>query len=133
MTLAMLQDLTGKKFGKWTVTGRGQPGYWLCTCECGCTRQVRGDNLKKDRSRSCISCREFRNSRPKNFNAKTYDAWRYIRRSYSNIDREWIDYRVFLREVGEPPDEKHWLRVSNKHNVVNKDNVKWTRLAKTQK
>lgn len=51
-----------KKVGKWTLgaftpggkhtTPRSYP-KWLCTCECGTTRQVRDDQLKVGKSLSC--------------------------------------------------------------------------------
>lgn len=51
-----LTDLTGQKFGKWTVLSHSHVTrtrhnstvhYWNCECECGTKRAVRGDSLKK--------------------------------------------------------------------------------------
>ena len=45
------RDLTGEKFGKWTVEGlnveksRGKAKYWNCLCDCGNKRIVLGSNL----------------------------------------------------------------------------------------
>ena len=53
------QDLTGKKFGKWTVLGFGGSkngnNYWECICECGNKGLIRGNNLKSGGSTSCSS------------------------------------------------------------------------------
>lgn len=52
-------DLTGQKFGLWTVlypTERrnGNGGiYWMCQCECGTQREVGSSELRQGRSRSC--------------------------------------------------------------------------------
>lgn len=53
----MLFDLTGRRFGRWVVIHRDgrvkKATTWLCLCDCGTTRVVRGDNLRKGRSTSC--------------------------------------------------------------------------------
>lgn len=46
-----LYDLTGQKFGRWTVLGRAgndenRAATWLCHCECGAERVVRGYALR---------------------------------------------------------------------------------------
>lgn len=55
-------DLTGKKFGKWTVlyrdTNKGEDGkriYWVCQCSCKnkTIRSVRSDSLTSNKSVSC--------------------------------------------------------------------------------
>ena len=51
-------DLTGQRFGRWTVLGRvwrsNTPAvYWLCRCDCGTLRVVYGFNLTRGLSGSC--------------------------------------------------------------------------------
>lgn len=51
------KDLTGQKFGMYTVLGYShtkdaQP-YWVCRCDCGNERVVAGNNLKRGKSISC--------------------------------------------------------------------------------
>lgn len=47
-------DLTGKKFGEWTVLERAEKeSYWLCQCSCGVKREVFAPSLKKGLSTSC--------------------------------------------------------------------------------
>ena len=51
-------DLTGKQFGKLVVlneAGRDkhQQVLWLCKCECGNTKVIRGNELKKGDTKSC--------------------------------------------------------------------------------
>ena len=53
-----LIDLTGKKFGKLTVTervGSDKQGYaiWLCKCDCGTKKIIRGSSLKGGYTKSC--------------------------------------------------------------------------------
>lgn len=52
-------NLTGQRFGRWTViklAGRnpksGEP-MWLCKCDCGTEKVVRSSSLKSGASRSC--------------------------------------------------------------------------------
>ena len=56
--MAKIRDLTGQTFGKLTVVsfaGRGKSGYakWLCKCECGTEKAVRGTNLTSGLTKSC--------------------------------------------------------------------------------
>lgn len=54
-------DLTGKRFGRWTVIGRaesrmsaGKPVvFWKCKCDCGTEKDVNGHSLRDGKSVSC--------------------------------------------------------------------------------
>ena len=54
-------DLTGQKFGDWTVIGPGerptsnsQKGmFWLCQCKCGTIKSVSSHTLRNGKSQSC--------------------------------------------------------------------------------
>lgn len=52
-----IENLTGKKFGYWTVLKMApreeQHIYWTCICDCGTIKNLRGDELKSGRSQSC--------------------------------------------------------------------------------
>ena len=57
--MSNLIDKTGEKFGRLTVIGRNYPNTrdkktrWLCKCECGKKTIVRGDQLRRGRTKSC--------------------------------------------------------------------------------
>ena len=58
LTMGKFVDLTGQRFGKWTVIRRAEnPNYsdavWLCRCDCGTVRIVRGKDLRYGKSKSC--------------------------------------------------------------------------------
>jgi len=60
-------DITGKKFGRLTVlsdTGKKSRGnrIWLCRCICGNLAEVRGDNLRNGRTKSC-GCLQKKNGK----------------------------------------------------------------------
>lgn len=49
-------DLTGQRFGKLFVLrcDPGKDGYWICECDCGNRKSIRGTSLtKKNGTRSC--------------------------------------------------------------------------------
>ena len=56
-------DLTGQRFGSWTVLSEaparsyGNVTMWLCQCDCGTIREVNGQLLRDGRSKSC-GCRK---------------------------------------------------------------------------
>lgn len=55
----MGRDLTGEKFGKWTVLEKSSKyRYWLCKCSCGVMKEVYESNMASGRSKSCRSCRK---------------------------------------------------------------------------
>ena len=50
-----IKDLTGMKFGRWTVIERNtnDSRYWLCECKCGTKKDVFVTSLVKGHSKSC--------------------------------------------------------------------------------
>lgn len=53
-----MQDLTGQKFGRWTVTGfshinKGRASVWSVICDCGNTGEVSRQPLRLGKSKSC--------------------------------------------------------------------------------
>ena len=69
-------DLTGKRFGMWTVLGEaGKRGVsydymWNCVCDCGESRKVSGCSLKHGRSSSC-GCTKVKDLIGKRFGSVT--------------------------------------------------------------
>lgn len=59
-----LEDLTGRRFGKWTVLGfhswrQGKTqrrAAWLCRCACGLEKPVEGNGLRNKETRGCYPC-----------------------------------------------------------------------------
>lgn len=54
-------DITGQRFGKLVVLGKGEskgPGRttWNCLCDCGNKKIIRGDALKSGYTKSCGQC-----------------------------------------------------------------------------
>jgi len=55
--MGSFEDITGQRFGKLIVTkrieNRDNRPYFLCTCDCGKTKEVSSQNLKKGSVQSC--------------------------------------------------------------------------------
>jgi len=55
--MGMRIDLTGQRFGRWTVVAfaRAEQSHvwWLCLCDCGEQKVVRGGDLRRGHSFSC--------------------------------------------------------------------------------
>ena len=56
--MSKLIDLTGQKFGCWTVLSRAKNSLqghsrWLCECDCGTQRVVLGNSLRRGESTNC--------------------------------------------------------------------------------
>lgn len=71
------RDLTGERFGKWTVlklSGKNKNDkLWLCRCECGKERVITQYNLTHGRSSSCIQCANIEKNRNKFDARKSFD------------------------------------------------------------
>lgn len=87
-------DLTGLKFGKWTVLyfshiGKDHQCYWHCRCECGTEKDVSSHQLTSGKSQSC-GCL-LKDINRKNF--KKYNEYEILGKitfvKYSNCE-EWF-------------------------------------------
>lgn len=79
------KDLTGQKFGKLTVIKRdlehtGGAAYWICQCECGNIKSIRGSNLttsnKPTQSCGCLN---------KEINSKRIDITSQVGKKYGRL------------------------------------------------
>ena len=95
-----LIDETGKRYGRLTVLYRvpsTNQAKWLCKCDCGNTKCVYGDALRKGRTKSCgcllsESTRE-RGKKYKVQNHRLYVIWYHmIRRCEDQNDSEYHNY-----------------------------------------
>lgn len=146
------QDVSGKKFGRLLVIGLSDmsPGRgearWLCKCQCGNYRIVRGGHLRSGHTGSC-GC-QHAEMRTSGFrlshgyaNSRLYGRWKaMIQRchnpnSVSYIDygargirvcKRWMLFANFLEDMGEPPTARHQLdRFPNPNGDYKPGNVRW--------
>ena len=80
------KDLTGQVFNLWTVledaheVTSDRDHYWICKCQCGTIRKVRGSSLKKGISKSCGCIKKISNSNNKLLN-QTFDKLTVIKKT----------------------------------------------------
>ena len=89
------KDLTGEKFGSWTVIERGTNSssgrvMWLCKCDCGTVKYVAGTSLKNGKSTGCHACLWERKLHPR---AHTDGSRRWINNKKTHIYSAWVAMR----------------------------------------
>lgn len=119
----MSRDLTGMRFGRWTVLEKVlkenipnacHDSAWVCLCECGTKKIVRGVTLLNGQSQSCGCLQKEqlskRASKHHGFGTRLYTIWNSMRQRCNNprchayknyggrgigICHEWDDYVAF--------------------------------------
>lgn len=138
-------DMTGQKFTRLTVLGRGPNVIrpcgkivvrWNCVCDCGNTKLVRSQQLTGGKTASC-GClrREVSRARTTTHGLKNrpeYIVWKGMRQRCNNPNAEkadyygdrgiricdrWDDFALFLADMGpRPPGDMTIERVDNDGN-----------------
>lgn len=101
-------DLTGQKFGRWTVLERAEPKYnkkgcaegrWKCRCDCGTERIVLQASLVRGRSQSCgclnkeITSSIFKKHGHSHSGCSLYSVWNSIKnRCYCQSSSDYENY-----------------------------------------
>lgn len=118
------KDITGKKFGRWTILGfssfnaAGGTCMWECECACGAKRLVSGTNLKQGRTQSCGCLQKERVSFHRKTHGKSnhplYQKWHRMLSRCGNpkhrdyfwygargikVCERWHDFSLFLSDM----------------------------------
>ena len=144
-------DLVGKRFGRWTVVAfypkrywRGRDTVWLCHCDCGTERGVRGFVLRNGESKSC-GClqRELVTKRLTTHGmskTRAYSIWENMKQRCQNpnstgyhywggagigVCDRWQKFENFYADMGEPPDGLTLDRKDNDKGY-SLENCKWS-------
>lgn len=118
----MFVDLIGKRFVRLIVIKRVNNDKngnlkWLCKCDCGIEKIIRGGDLKTGKTQSC-GClhREIVTKHGLSQNDRTYKSWKCMIQRCTNpnnkrykdyggdeitICEEWSEFPSFLRDMGE--------------------------------
>jgi len=117
-------DISGMKFGKWTVKSFDDSGkklpHWNCVCECGTKRSVWAADLKRGRSTNCGCEKNKRWSESLTTHNMSrhpaYRSWTYMRSRCGNpnddgyalyggrgitVCQQWETFPQFWKDMGE--------------------------------
>lgn len=110
------KDLTGKRFGRWTVIRRSKNNKycratWLCICDCGIRRTVVSESLTSKQSTSCGCGRKGPKRWPRTLlekEAKKYKTKKEFRKNSSSA-YQTAKHQGILDEIC-----KHMIHLGNK-------------------
>lgn len=153
-------DLKNKVFGRVRIVERDSSilgrTYWICICECGNKKSIRGDHLKTGKISSCgclmrevAAVNTIIHGATMGGCTQEYIAWRAMKqrcysKSYHARDRyagrgiivckRWISsFEIFLKDMGPKPSKAHSLdRYPNKNGNYEPGNCRWATVKEQQ-
>lgn len=120
-------SLSGRRFGRWSVTvplvkrAKDRGVNWRCVCDCGTSRAVSGNSLRRGISQSCgCLTRELSSQRKKHgmSRSRVYHIWADMRNRCENpthisfldyggrgiiVCRRWRSFPCFMADMGPRP------------------------------
>jgi hypothetical protein len=134
----------GMKFNRLTVLKKDEKSkYWVCRCDCGTEKSVRGDDIYTGSTKSCgcFLVEEVTKRMTKHglrFEPE-YQTWIRMKTRCNNpnstqypdygargIQIEWETFGQFYKDMGKKPSSKHSLDRIDVNGNYSKENCKWS-------
>lgn len=145
-------DITGKVYTRLKVKGYSHfaknKSYWTCECECGTIKVISKCDLRSGKTQSCGCLHKEKHTTHGNVGSNkktpTYCSWQTMKQRCNNpkdpnfhhyggrgikIHEEWIDFSVFLRDMGERPSLKFSLDRIDTNGNYEPNNCKWSTMS----
>lgn len=141
--------MIGEKYGRLTVISfikkdRNGKKVYLCSCECGNTKNVVAGNMKSDRTRSCGCLQKEKAKEAKTTHSKTqtgaYKSWSAMKRRCANrgskdskyytdkgikVCDRWLEsFENFYKDMGDRPEGMSLDRLDNSKGY-SLENCRW--------
>jgi len=133
------------RFGKLLVVKRdnnrkGYRPYWVCQCDCGVTKIVSGDHLKRGNIKSCGCSRKTHGQTTNRTKSQAYSIWDSMIQRCTNknspvwkyyggrgitVCRHWLDFSNFLADMGNPPTHRHQIDRMDNDKSYHPSNCRW--------
>ena len=121
-------DISGQRFGSWTVLKRFPKAHWKCKCDCGVVKILQGNSLKIGTSRRCQNCFAKSHTKHGKDGTRIYNTWAQIKQRCLNkkssmylnyggrgieLCKRWMEFVNFYADMGDIPDGKTLGRIDN--------------------